>query len=166
MRLKKPVPRRDNGEAILLELKERLRRMKLRVPQRPKDEKGNYIDPQVPPDITKLNDEQLGKLHSQFAAMMAYVYGQVGLRAVERAIAEQTNIKTRAHVRLVKTGTVADKQAKVETDSRAETSGEMLLVAQSAEGLTQAIFNAYQVGRDLCSRELTRRMNVYSPSNR
>jgi hypothetical protein len=145
---------------VLELLRERLQKMRLRVPRRPKDIDGNPLDPQMPADITMLNDEQLGRLHGEFAAMVSYVYGQLGLRAVEHSISKRADKLMRAQVRLGKSGTVEDKAASTETDSRTRAVSELLLVAEATERLTQAIHDGYLVGRDLCSRDMTRRMST------
>lgn len=146
------------------ELRVRLQRMKLHVPRRPKDENDEVLDPSMPSDITNLNDTRLGQLHGEFAAMASYVYGQLGLRSVEHAIAKRAERLTRAKVRIEKSGTVEDKAAKTEVDSRTRAVSELLLIAESTEVLTRAVFDGYLVGRDLCSREMTRRMNS-NPNN-
>jgi hypothetical protein len=155
----------SDGREVLDSLKDKLKRMKLRVPERPRTDDGKLIDPRIPADITLLNDEQLGRLHGEFAAMSAYVYGQLGLRSVEHSIQKRIDKVTRAKVRLLKSGTVDDKAAKTEVDSRVKSSGEKLIVAEGAEVLTQAIMDSYLVGRDLCSREMTRRINSYSQNS-
>jgi hypothetical protein len=147
-------------DELIVLLNERLRKMKLRVPHRPKDENERDMNPEMPADITSLNDEQLGKLHGEFAALASYVYGQLGLRSVEHAISKRADRLTRAKVRLEKDGTVEDKAAKTEVDKRTQAVSELLLVAEGTEVLTKAIHDGYLVGRDLCSREMTRRMNT------
>lgn len=161
MRLRFPKPSvKDDSEEIIELLRDRLRQMKLRVPRRPRGAHDRPLDPKVPRDITMLNDEQLGRLHGEFAAMVAYVNGQLGLKSVEAAIARRADKITRARVRLTKEGTVDDKAAETEIDPRVVETGELLLVAESVEVMTKAIYDGYVVGRDLCSRELTRRMNL------
>lgn len=148
----------EEKDQFIAELKERLQKMKLRVPHRPKDESEEYLEPMMPGDITSLTDEGLGKLHGEFAAMVSYVYAQMGLRAVEHAISKRADRLMRARVRLEKSGTVEDKAAKTEVDSRTRAVSELLLVAESTEVLTKSILDGFIVGKELCSREMTRRI--------
>lgn len=153
---------RDDSEEVLDAIRHQLKRMKLRAPPRPRDEDGKLLDPIIPADITQLTDERLGQLQSEFAAMAQYTQMQLALRAVEHAIAKRNDRIMRARVRLEKSGTNDDKAAKTDVDSRAKKTTQMLLVAESAERLTQAVHDGYIIGRDLCSREQTRRQQLWN----
>lgn len=150
----------SDQDAVIDAMRERLKSMRLHSPRRPKKEDGSLLDPSLPADITSINDEHLGRLHGEFAAMCQYAQFQLAMRATEHAIAKRVDRFTRARVRLEKSGTNDDKAAKVEIDSRTRKSGIELLVGEGQERLTQAIFDSYLIGRDLCSREMSRRMGL------
>lgn len=163
LRLKKLKPQQSvdtQDDAILESIKARLREMKVRAPRRPKNEDGSLLEPVLPADITAISDLALGKLHGEFACMAQYAQFQHALRAVEYSVEKRHDKITRAKVRMEKSGTNDDKAAKVEVDSRCRESSLRLLVGEGQERLTEAVLNGYTIGRDLCSREMTRRIGM------
>lgn len=150
----------DEKDYVIDKLRERLRSMRLKMPKRPKDENGDWLDPMLPADITMITDEELGRIHGAFALMAQYVKFQVSLRAVEHAIAKRAENSIRARVRLEKDGTVADKGAQVEMDVRTRDVSLEALIGESEERLTAAILDGYLIGRDASSREIARRKEL------
>lgn len=148
-------------EVVLQQLRDRLKQMRVKAPRRPRAEDGSKLDPLLPPDVTAITDEELGRLQGEFALMAQYAQFQVALRSIEHAIAKRGDRFTRARVRMEKTGAQADKAAKVEVDPRTRAISFELLVGESQETLTEAVLQGFVIGRDLCSREQTRRMGTY-----
>jgi len=137
--------------------KQRLRELRLRAPTRPVNDDGTALNPQLPPDLTALNDVEIGRLHSQFACMAQYAITRLAIMAVETAVAKKEEKFVRAKVRTEKSGTVADKDMKVDLDRRTRSAGHHTLVGESTEGLTRAVLEGFLIGRDATSREMTRR---------
>lgn len=143
-----------------------LRELKLRAPERPQVEQGGFIDPVLPPDITKLSDLQLGQLYGEFCAMAQYVGPRAAIKAMATASARRTDKIIRARSHLKQTGTVGDKAAQVEVDADVLQSSYALAVAENEEVLVQAMLETYVIGREALSRELTRRQKVELPNTR
>lgn len=161
LKKKKKLPEvKDDSEEVLQVLHERLKRIRLKVPPRPLGPDGKPANPVLPRDITLLTDEKLGRLHGEFAAMVSYTYGQLAVQSVKHGISKRYERIVRAKVRLTKSGTVDDKAAKVEVDPRVQKSSLDMLAAESMEVLTESIHQGFQVGKDVCSREITRRMGL------
>jgi hypothetical protein len=159
-KLKARTPQKDDSGDILDALRQQLTRMRVRAVRRPVDAEGEPLQPQFPHDVSKLTDEALARRQSEFAAMAQYAQFQLALRAVEHSIARRADRITRAKVRLEKSGTNDDKAAKTEVDSRSRATSHLLLIAEGGERLTQAVLDGYIIGRDLCSREQTRRQSM------
>ena len=154
------VKQRENPRAIDT-IRDKIKPMMIKKIQRPVDENGDPLNPVLPPDLTALTDECLGRLFSEFACMAQYVKLHLAVRIVEVAEAKRSDKIMRARVRLEKTGTVEDKAAKVEVDPRTRKTSMSLLVDEGTETMTAAIMETYLIGRDACSREMSRRQRVY-----
>lgn len=146
----------DDFQAVEM-AKARLKAASLRMMNRPVDEDKKPLDPRLPENITYLSSEELGNLFAQFAIMSQYTIQVVAIAAVERAARARIDKFTRARAHLQKTGTIADKAAKVEVDQAVRQTGFELLKGDSTTTLTEALLNSYVIGRDTCSREMTRR---------
>lgn len=146
-------------------IKAKVDRMQLSFLARPKLSSGEFLDPRLPVNLTGLNDVQLGKLYGEFCIMAQYAQLQLALKGVDRAVAKQAERMTRAEVQLVRTGTVADKAAKVEIDARVQERSLATLVGENVEVLTDAFLQVYIIGRDACSREMSRRQWVTKEHN-
>jgi hypothetical protein len=122
---------------------------------------GEYLNPVLPTDLTVLDDVAVGRLFSEFACMAIYVKLCLAVRVVETAEVKRSDKIMRARVRLEKEGTVEDKAAQVEIDHRTKSVSRELLLGEGVETLTSALMEAYLIGRDAVSRELSRRQKVY-----
>lgn len=153
---------RSNSSFDRAEILEEIRRKtftRLRVQAFPRPTKrdGTLLDPRLPSDLTVLNDVQLGRLYSEFACMAQYVQLHIAERAVEYSLAKAEDRHVRARVRLTKSGTNGDKEAKTEMDPRAAKTGLRLFKGEAIHSMTEAVMAAYIIGRDATSREMTRR---------
>uniref|UniRef100_UPI0039C16BA7 hypothetical protein n=1 Tax=Pseudomonas aeruginosa TaxID=287 RepID=UPI0039C16BA7 len=61
----------DAGE-VISSARSLLTKLRLSLPRRPKDAKGNVLDPHFPNDLSKLTLHELSRLHGQFHAMADY----------------------------------------------------------------------------------------------
>lgn len=158
-----------SDKAAMARMHARVEAMKLRLPPRPmKRLKGGEeipLDPALPSDLTLLTDEKLGRLFSEFACMAQYVTFTLAMRSVEASAKKAREKFTRAKVRMEKTGTVVDKEAKVEVDPRTREAVFDHTVADGTEVLTRAVMEGYLIGRDACSREMTRRQMTRDDPN-
>lgn len=150
----------DRLKEVFERIDKKFRTLGLRVPPRPVGEDGEPLDPVLPPDLTALSDQQLGRLFSQFACMAQYIQLYLARRGVETAVYKSEEKKLRAKVRLEKSGTSPDKDAKAEVDPRVREMGFHYLVAEGAWTMTDAAMNAFLIGRDATSREMTRRISL------
>lgn len=152
------IPAFINGNELVMEtLKKRLRKLKLKVLDRPLDKKGNPLSPQLPPDLTALNDEQLGRLYGHFCLMVQYVQLQLAVQSVKRALADRAEKYERARTWLLASGTVGDKEAQVEVDTQVQEASLEAITEGTSETLKDALMQSYLIGKDACSREITRR---------
>ena len=166
-KIKLPSPKREEAKGPLFDVvavqaavKERMKLLQLRAPRRPLDAKGEPLDPRLPYDLTALSDVAIGTIHGEFALMAQYATLHLAIIGVESAARKKADKITRAKVRLEKTGTNPDKEAKVEVDPRVRTLGFDVLVGESTYALTEAAMHGYLIGRDAVSREMSRRMGL------
>lgn len=161
--VKPKVP--DDRELVIEQMRQRLKLMKVRAIPRPRNRKGDWLNPTLPTDITLVTDEALGRIHSEFACMAQYVQFQLALRAVEHAVSKREERVVRARIRLTKSGTNDDKAAKTEVASETRAASLTAMIGEAEEMLTQSLLDGYVIGKDVSSREMTRRMNT-SQNNR
>lgn len=154
-------------ESVVGRVQEKLAAMQLTVPERPRKKDGSLLDPQLPPDLTTLNDVQIGRLFTQFCLMAQYVQLQLAVWTVEKTVAKQAEKYVRAETRLRKDGTVSERDAATEVDKRVRDRTMKTLTSEGVETMTNAMMQRYIIGRDAISREMTRRswmMRDPSPS--
>ena len=153
----KKKPRTYPEKEVLHELSRRVKKLRLRLFPRPLDRKGEPLNPRLPPDLTMLNDIQLGRLYTEFCAVAQWIQVRKAIYTVERAIAKQIERRVRAEIRLSKSGTVSDKNDQTDADRVVQEWGIEVLKTEGTEVLTDAVFQGYLIGKDACSRELSRR---------
>ncbi len=139
---------------ILLGFKDRL---KIKVIDRPLGKDGLVLDPVLPRDLTQLNDTKLGVLYSEFSLMAQYVQLQIALLAVDKAVDQRRLKVDRARVALEKKGRVIDVAPLTEVDPRTRAAEFRALVSEGQHTLSKAAMEVYVIGRETCSREMTRR---------
>lgn len=144
-------------ERVRAEVDRRLDQMKLPRPRRPLNEEGKPLNPKLPQDLTALDDLQLGHLYTQFSRMAQYAQLQLAFFGVERGVHRQMEKRMRAEFRLQQEGTVSDKNDAVEANKDIQAVQELASVGEYSEQLTQGYLHQYAIGREACSRELTRR---------
>lgn len=151
----------DGHDAVMASLKKRFMKMSVKTIPRPKDYDGHDLNPRLPPDLTALNDEELGCLYGHFCQMVQYVQLQLAMQGVRRALSERAEKYERAKAWLMKSGTVGDKEAQVEVEQEVQKRGLEALVESAAESLKDHLMQSYLIGKDACSRELTRRLGTH-----
>lgn len=150
----------DGHKLVMQTLRKRLKRMKIRMLSRPVDDDGENLNPVLPPDLTALNDEELGCLYGQFCQMVQYVQLQLSAAGVRRALAERAEKYARAEAWLRKSGTVGDKEAQVEVELAVQERSVEALVESASESMKDHLMQSYLIGKEACSRELTRRLGT------
>lgn len=157
----KEAPKEDNRlREVFDRIDSKFKSLGLTVPRRPKTLDGEDLNPELPADLTALTDQELGRLHGEFACMAQYIQLRLAQRSVETSVYKSEERKLRAKVRLEKTGTNPDKEAKAEVDPRVRELGFHYLVAEGAQTMTDAAMSAFLIGRDATSREMTRRISM------
>ncbi len=151
-----------DGDEILAALHEQLKEMQVKMPERPLNRQGEPLDPQLPFDLTKLNDERLSKLFGEFCRMAQYAKLHLAMFAVKKAITKRQDKIARAEAQLLtQGGSVKDKAARIELDKNVHRASMNALKADGVEALTEAMFEGYLIGRDCLSREQTRRQHLF-----
>ncbi len=150
----------DGNKLVMDILNRRLRKMKIELPDRPRDSDGGYLNPALPTDLTALNDEELGCLYGQFCMMVQYVQLQLAVQGVRRALADRAEKYIRARTWLTKSGTVGDKEAQVEVELAVQERSLEALTEGASESLKDQLMQSYLIGKDACSREVTRRLGT------
>lgn len=122
----------------------------------------DYEIPDLPRDITLVNDERLMQLFTEYVSWQNYA-------ATEFAQAEVTEERAQAHVRFLEATTMAmaDVKAKVTVvraqmadDPRIERARQEQLVAYASRKMTQVIMENCERCAALVSRELSRRIGA------
>jgi len=147
--------------SVFEEIAKVMKTSRLQMPERPKNEDGSDMNPMLPYDISIISSEELGKLYGQFACMCQYAKIRLAVRSVRKAISKRRDKMVRATVRLEKNGHDGDKTAKTEIDPRTTEVSLALLTEEGTELLMDAALESYLIGRDACSREMSRRDMVF-----
>lgn len=155
-------PSREPEEGVEDDVKARLKQLQLGRLRRPTRKDGSLLEPKLPPDLTVLSDQKLGSLFTEFCAMAQYSKQVCSLFSVRRAVSSRRDRYERSRSRLMKQGTVDDKAAEVEVDPAVQKATVALLREEGTEMMTLALYESYIIGRDACSRELTRRQYLAS----
>lgn len=116
--------------------------------------------PEMPPDVTLLTSGELGKLHAQFVAYVGYMETQLALVEVAAQESAAYLEHVQADVRLRKTGTVPDKNAKSISDPRYVQTEQANLVAHAKAKLLKARVKGLDRSAAALSREMTRRLET------
>lgn len=135
----------------------RVKKAQIRMPTKPE-----YNEPRLPRDITKLSNRDIGNLMVQFGAWSSYAGGVLAQADVDRIMWTRIESVIRAKVMLSLIGGMGgsklyEKKAEIELDDDVRKAARELSVAEATYKLTQAIANGYVTGKELCSREITRR---------
>jgi|FreactcultureFD7_1027221.scaffolds.fasta_scaffold01281_4 hypothetical protein len=145
--------------AITGYVQKRLEELQVQLPARPM-KNGEPLSPRLPGDLTALNDIKLGQLYSEFCTVAQWAKAQLAVLSVEKSIAKYADRLLRSQTHLIKEGTVPDKAAQVESDSEVVKVYIDCLKTEGVEAITAAVLDGYIIGKDACSRELTRRQAV------
>lgn len=129
----------------------------LPIPQQPTIQ-GQPL-PALSTDLTRESNQTLGKLLSEFTAMANYVsyaatVADLTATADEHALEYET-----ARTRLVKTGTVSEKNDKATVDPRVHHAQVKAYESRAVAELTESIRRNYERDLMAISREITRRGN-------
>lgn len=136
---------------------EHCEKLPLVAPMRPVDEHGEVIDPSLPPDVTLLTGEELGRLHAQMVAMIEWLEWKVAEADSRAATAEAFLEHTKAEVRLRKSGTVSDKAAKTLNDQRVVNAEVSFISFNAKARLLKGRVRGYDKVASALSREMSRR---------
>ena len=123
----------------------------LAAPHRPTN------DPRMSDDVTKISSRDLGTLHARFVAMCEWLDWEVAKAVIDSASQDAFAKHVLAEVRLRKSGTVADKDAKALKDER-YIKEEIECVRRNARAkLLRARLSGYERCAAALSREISRR---------
>lgn len=134
-------------------------RLKLSIPDVPLNEDGDPAGSiSMPPDITAISLENLGRLYGQYSSMYGYTAAQVGLADVDAHEAATALGRLKARLTLSVDGKNADERAaKVQLDPVYIEVQDILESARARFVLLQQLLERYKDGKATLSRELTRR---------
>lgn len=114
-------------------------------------------EPELVDDVTDLGSRELGMLHARFVAVCQWLDTEVARAEIDAARAEAYMKHVAAEVRLSKSGTVADKDAKTLNDSRFSEAELTSLKADAKAKLLRARLKGYERYASALSREMSRR---------
>lgn len=115
-------------------------------------------DPRLPGDLSNLNDAQLGKLWTEYSAMVQWAKGVCANAEVEAAEVKRREKIVRAKAFLSAEGSREERAAQVETDPEVQRLSGEVMTLDGIATLATALFDGYMIGKDAVSRELTRRI--------
>jgi hypothetical protein len=125
--------------------------LKLVAPSRP------AFEVEMPEDITVISSRELGMLHAQYTAYVAWLEAELATLEItareDAAFLEHTG----ALVRLSKAGTVADKGAKTLNDQRYVAAEQAALTSSAKAKFLKVRVSGYERLASALSREMTRR---------
>ena len=131
-----------------------------------REEKPDGFMPQLPADITSLDDRQLMSRYGEYVSWTAYAAGRlVEARANVRAAKQNLDVSSaRAALAASTEKTVAGRKAAAAADAQVQEDEKRFLDAQAlAEGLEMVHRNA-EARAQFCSRDLSRRQNSTADS--
>ena len=128
------------------------------APERP------TIEPRMPEDVTLLPSDSLGALHGQFVAYTEWIEVELALAEVSVVEAEAYLDHVEAEIRLVKAGTVKDKDMKTRNDPRFIAAEQTKIIAEAKAKILKARTKGYERCANALSREMTRRTGGHESS--
>ncbi len=141
------------------EVDKRFRAMKLGRVERPMD--GDQpLEVSLPEDITQVQDELLGRLYSDFARMSMFAACHVGETESKLSIVKKDFALAVAEETILYAGKAGLLKATLATHPRLQPLEEEITVLTAVLGLAKAMMKSMNVGRDSCSREITRRVHL------
>lgn len=152
------LKRKKGFDAAKKLVQERFGALRLSMPDRPVTDDGEIIEPRVPHDLTILKDHELGRLYSEFSCMMQYAQASLGWIEAQRLLDKRAARMTRSEAKVLHTGKVALLEAMVDLEPKTRAKEHQATVSDAVAIITTAMFKSYEVGRDACSREMTRRI--------
>lgn len=126
----------------------------LQLPSKPE------YDVAMPDDLSAIGSMELGTLHAQYVAYVQWL--ESALAVIEITAREDASYleHVAADIRLRKSGTVPDKQAKTLKDQRYVDAEQTALISSAKAKLLKARVNGYERLAAALSREMTRRSIV------
>lgn len=130
----------------------------LTLPEHPLGADGQPLQPQLPSDITKLSNEQLGRLYGEFVAVAAYADVHLGLSDIVHVDTEYTSEITEATWGLHTEGSNKDERTfALKTNHKVRTSKEIALTKRARKVLLSKLISGYERAISALSREMSRR---------
>jgi hypothetical protein len=123
----------------------------------PKYKTGFHCRPVMPSDVTRITNDELGKLHGEFVLMCEWLDWIVAEADLRSASHESYLGHIKAEIRLKKSGTVADKDSKTLNDKKYIEEELKALTLNAKSKLLRARLRGYERCASALSREMTRR---------
>jgi hypothetical protein len=139
------------------QVKAMLKAIGLELPGPPKKENGEVDNVELPPDLTILNSDELGKIYGKLNAAAGWVESQRSLADSQRTALDSARDKIFARLRLIKEGDPSEKTDQAKVDPLYITADQKVIVAECYFSMIDAILKRYNKDLRLVSRELTRR---------
>lgn len=132
--------------------------LRLPLPDEPLDERGRPMRPELPPDITKLSTDQLGRLYGQFAAVEAYANAHLGMADVAETDWETQHDLVDAQAGLQAEGKNRDERAYVrKLDAEVVKKRQTALAKRARRVFLASLVKGYERSITTISREYSRR---------
>lgn len=130
----------------------------LSLPAQPVDDQGNPLQPQLPSDITKLTNEQLGRLYGEFVAVASYADAHLGLSDIVHVETEYHGDVTEATWGLQADGSNRDERTfATRINHKVRVARETALTKRARKVLLSKLITGYERAINALSREMSRR---------
>lgn len=128
------------------------------LPDKPKGPDGQPLDPRLPADITRLSNEQLGRLYGEFNAVAVYADAHLGLSDIEHTDVDYQADMTEATHGLHVEGSNRDERVfQLRTSPQVRKAREQALAKRARKVLLSKLISGYERAINALSREMSRR---------
>ena len=152
------VLKKKRGFDAAAEVAKQFRALRMSKPDRPVMPDGDPLEPRVPHDLTLLTDVALGRLHSEFACMQQYAQACLGWIEAQKILDRRAARLTRAEGKVSYSGKATLMEAVVDLEPKTRAKEDQSIVSDAVATITTAMMRSMEIGKDACSREMTRRI--------
>jgi hypothetical protein len=130
----------------------------LQLPDKPVDIDGSPLQPKLPADITRMSNDQLGKVYGQFVAVAQYADTQLGLIDIDSTDQSYGHLIEEAKHGLTVDGDNKDERAfNLRLNVWVKRKKEISLERRARMTLLEALIKGYDRAISALSREMSRR---------
>jgi len=130
----------------------------LQLPEQPRDDNGVVLMPVLPNDVTRLSNEQLGRLYGEFAAISIYATAHLALSDIDHTEVEYTADMTEAKFGLQAEGSNKDQRMfALKTNLYVKQGREKAMQKRARKVMLSKLIDGYEKATNTLSREMSRR---------